>query len=261
MRIIKALKHSALMALVLSLAVGCATAPTQEQQAAQELIAQTEIAIQEAQAGGYMHPEAANLLAQAREALEAGDEALAIELANKAQQYLAAQKAILEAREALRQAQEQGAAWRDTEELINQAEAALQRGDTAAAIQLANQARRQAETAILQAQREQQPVEVEQPRAAAPVADQYTVMRGDNLWNISAKDRIYGNPYQWPLIYRANAGRINDPDLIYPGQVFDIPRDLSTGEIEAAVRHARNRGAWSLGVVEESDQAYLRQSR
>lgn len=87
----------------------------------------------------------------------------------------------------------------------------------------------------------------------------YTVVRGDNLWAIASYRVIYGNPYQWPLIYRANADQIKDADLIYPGQVFSIPRDMSASQIEAAIQHARTRGAWSLGVVEESDQAYLRQ--
>lgn len=87
----------------------------------------------------------------------------------------------------------------------------------------------------------------------------YTVVRGDNLWAIASYRVIYGNPYQWPLIYKANADQIKDADLIYPGQVFSIPRDMSASQIEAAIQHARTRGAWSLGVVEESDQAYLRQ--
>lgn len=87
----------------------------------------------------------------------------------------------------------------------------------------------------------------------------YTVVRGDSLWAISSYRVIYGNPYQWPLIYKANADQIKDADLIYPGQVFSIPRDMSASQIEAAIQHARTRGAWSLGVVEESDQAYLRQ--
>jgi LysM repeat protein len=87
----------------------------------------------------------------------------------------------------------------------------------------------------------------------------YTVVRGDNLWDIASYRVIYGNPYQWPLIYKANSDQIKDADLIYPGQVFTIPRDMSASDIEAAVTHARTRGAWSLGVVEESDQAYLSQ--
>ena len=87
----------------------------------------------------------------------------------------------------------------------------------------------------------------------------YTVVRGDSLWDIASYRVIYGNPYEWPLIYKANSDQIKDADLIYPGQVFKIPRDMSSSDVEAAITHARTRGAWSLGVVEESDQAYLRQ--
>ncbi len=52
----------------------------------------------------------------------------------------------------------------------------------------------------------------------------YTVVRGDCLWNISGFESIYADPIQWPRIYRANKDQIKDPDLIYPDQVFDIPR-------------------------------------
>ncbi len=51
----------------------------------------------------------------------------------------------------------------------------------------------------------------------------YEVMRGDNLWNISKKDAIYGNPYMWPRIYRANRDQIKDPDMIYPKQSLAVP--------------------------------------
>ena len=53
----------------------------------------------------------------------------------------------------------------------------------------------------------------------------HTVVKGECLWFIAGYDRIYGNPLQWPLIYKANKDRIKNPDLIYPGQVFTIPRD------------------------------------
>ena len=52
---------------------------------------------------------------------------------------------------------------------------------------------------------------------------EYEVMRGDNLWNISQKDAIYGNPYMWPRLYRANRDQIDDPDLIYPKQTLAVP--------------------------------------
>jgi nucleoid-associated protein YgaU len=74
---------------------------------------------------------------------------------------------------------------------------------------------------------------------------QYTVQlipyRRDCLWRISEYENIYADPTQWPRIYRANQGlidrgyegylrRVEEPkysraeDLIFPGQVLDIPR-------------------------------------
>lgn len=98
------------------------------------------------------------------------------------------------------------------------------------------------------------------PKADARKADDsYNVVRGDHLWGISSKSAIYGNPYQWPLIYKANRDKIKDADLIHPGQVFTINRNASAGDADAAVRHAKTRGAWSLGKVEASDTRYLAQ--
>jgi hypothetical protein len=85
------------------------------------------------------------------------------------------------------------------------------------------------------------------------------VMRGDNLWNISGKQDVYADPYQWPLIYKANSDQIKDADLIYPGQVLTVDTAPSSSDVDAAIQHARTRGSWSLGVVEESDKAYLGQ--
>jgi len=103
------------------------------------------------------------------------------------------------------------------------------------------------------------PAEAEKPveTMAQPSSDTYLVVRGDSLWKISGKPDIYNNPYQWPLIYKANRDKIKDADLIYPGQELAITRGNSQDDIDAAVNHAKNRGAWSLGVVEESDKAYL----
>ena len=53
----------------------------------------------------------------------------------------------------------------------------------------------------------------------------HTVVKGECLWYIAGYDHIYGNPLQWPLIYKANKDKIKNPDLIYPGQVFLIPRN------------------------------------
>lgn len=87
--------------------------------------------------------------------------------------------------------------------------------------------------------------------------DQYKVISGDSLWKISAKPAVYSNPYQWPLIYKINKDTIRDPDLIRPGQVLSIDREASQLEINAAITHAKSRGAWSLGEREQYDQTYL----
>ncbi|GEM_PF-2370963 len=59
-------------------------------------------------------------------------------------------------------------------------------------------------------------------------SDTYTVRlipkRRDCLWRIAEYDFIYGNPWKWSVIYEANKDKITDPDLIFPGQVFSIPR-------------------------------------
>ncbi|MBD3609802.1 MAG: LysM peptidoglycan-binding domain-containing protein [Gammaproteobacteria bacterium] len=107
------------------------------------------------------------------------------------------------------------------------------------------------------------PAAAEQTEAAketvetATASDTYLVVRGDSLWKISGKPDIYNNPYHWPLIYKANRDKIEDADLIYPGQELVIERGSSQSDIDAAVEHAKTRGAWSIGAVEASDKAYL----
>lgn len=201
MKLQKGLKITALIALVLSIAVGCASTP---------------------------EPQAED-------------------------QRAVAEKAIADAKAANERAKAAGAEWRDTEELIKQAEEAFAGEDYPKAIELANEARRQAENALRQHQAEM----AKQQQAKSMQADSYTVVSGDTLWGISARSDIYGNPYQWPLIYKANRSQIKDADLIFPGQSLSIQRDASDADINAAVRHARTRGAWSIGVVEASDEAYL----
>jgi nucleoid-associated protein YgaU len=57
----------------------------------------------------------------------------------------------------------------------------------------------------------------------APTVVDYTVVRGDCLWNIAKKKDFYGNGFAWPNIYKANRDKIKNPDLIFPKQVFKIP--------------------------------------
>jgi nucleoid-associated protein YgaU len=178
-----------------------------------------------------------------------------------------AEQAIADAKSALAEAQSMGVAWRDTGKMIKAAEAALSAGDEAKATELADEARRQSENAMAQARSEEArlaengTLSAGGSSAAGAMAgsDSYQVIRGDNLWNISGKSEVYANPYQWPLIYKANRDKINDADLIFPGQVFAIDRNASGADVDAAVEHAKTRGAWSVGTVEASDEAYLAQ--
>ena len=58
--------------------------------------------------------------------------------------------------------------------------------------------------------------------------DQHTVAPGDTLWDLS--HTFYQNPWFWPRIWYANPP-IENPHLIFPGQVFAIPN--ITGSPEA----------------------------
>ncbi len=58
--------------------------------------------------------------------------------------------------------------------------------------------------------------------APPPPAKTYTVKKGDTLWAIAK--RFLGSGTKWPQIYNANKSVIgNNPNLIYPGQVYRIP--------------------------------------
>lgn len=94
-------------------------------------------------------------------------------------------------------------------------------------------------------------------KAPGILDDVYVVKEGDNLWCISKLRAVYDDAYMWPLIYKRNMDTIKDPDLIYPGQRLWIERDNSSEDIEAAVKHARTRGAWSVGPLEASDKKYM----
>ena len=58
----------------------------------------------------------------------------------------------------------------------------------------------------------------------APTSINYTVVKGDCLWNIAKKPDIYANGFAWPNIYKANRDKIKNPDLIFPKQQFTIPQ-------------------------------------
>ena len=48
------------------------------------------------------------------------------------------------------------------------------------------------------------------------------VQPGNSLWRLAR--RAYGSGFSYTVIYDANKDQIGDPDLIYPGQVFALPK-------------------------------------
>ena len=58
---------------------------------------------------------------------------------------------------------------------------------------------------------------------AAPPAGGYTVMEGNTLWDLA--EQFLGDPFEWRTIWEANRSTILNPDLIYPGQVINIPTE------------------------------------
>jgi nucleoid-associated protein YgaU len=70
------------------------------------------------------------------------------------------------------------------------------------------------------------------PTIVAPKLQETTgaviIRRGDTLWQISR--RLYGHGVRYSTIYLANQDQIEDPDLIWPGQIFAVPNETKEGE-------------------------------
>jgi len=52
--------------------------------------------------------------------------------------------------------------------------------------------------------------------------DTVVVQPGNSLWRLAR--RSYGKGVRYTVIFEANRDKITDPDLIYPGQVFKMPK-------------------------------------
>ena len=157
-----------------------------------------------------------------------------------------------------------GADWEENARIIAEAEQAAADCENVRAKILANKAEEAAAEAItaMQMMKDEEMADDSGSKVMAagesPYIGGYLVVSGDNLWNIAGQDTVYSNPFMWPLIYKANSGQIKDADLIHPGQYFYIPK-AKGAERAAAIAHAKNRGAWTLGESEASDMDYLSQ--
>lgn len=85
------------------------------------------------------------------------------------------------------------------------------------------------------------------PQPPAPKYRQYTIVHGDTLWGIA--QRFLGNGSRWPEIYRASSLRSGDPNLIYPGEVVNIPQGGGDGMGGATRGRGRSIGSRSAQLM------------
>ncbi len=142
---------------------------------------------------------------------------------------LNARDAIVRAAEMLKTCNEEKVDVAEAEELLAGANEAFENSDYLSAKEKADAAYRSAKTALDEARAARKKAmdeaerELAKKRPSSYIVGSWAKNR-DCLWNIAKKAEIYDDPWQWKKIYLANKNKIKDPDLIYPRQVFEIPR-------------------------------------
>jgi len=153
---------------------------------------------------------------------------------------------LQQAEAALAKAKEAGAMekapakYKSAEDKLAEAKRVINQGRYKKAKQLleeATQLAKMAEQAAL-APEKAPVVSATEPMRTGGEATSYVVVKGDCLWNIADQKEIYDDPFQWPLIYQANRDQIKNPDLIYPKQNFNVPKDAPEDQIKQARKKA-----------------------
>jgi LysM repeat protein len=83
-------------------------------------------------------------------------------------------------------------------------------------------------------------VEPSPEATVAAAGAKYVVQKGDTLWGISSMGKIYEDPFQWPLLFKANRDAVADPDLIDVGQELEIRKDFGADEVTDAKQKAKD---------------------
>jgi LysM repeat protein len=82
-------------------------------------------------------------------------------------------------------------------------------------------------------------VAVEATPEPTPASQRYSVAKGDTLWGIAGMQDVYGDNFQWPLVFKANRDQIQDPDIIEIGQDLAISREFGQEEVAMAIENAK----------------------
>ncbi|HZW24231.1 MAG TPA: LysM peptidoglycan-binding domain-containing protein [Gallionella sp.] len=94
-----------------------------------------------------------------------------------------------------------------------------------------------------------QPDDAPQLRSDAP--DKHIVVKGDTLWDISAK--FFKDPWKWQYIWGMNKDAIKDPHWIYPGDVIYL--DRVNGTLRIGQPPSGSAAPTALNVVRLSPRA------
>ncbi len=94
-------------------------------------------------------------------------------------------------------------------------------------------------------------------KATVQATRHYTVQRGDTLSSIA--QRFYGRAGDWNRLYAANRSVLHNPNMIFPGQVLDVPGQLpavpatssSHGRSTQVTTASMLSGTLSCGGLEE----------
>jgi hypothetical protein len=76
------------------------------------------------------------------------------------------------------------------------------------------------------------PAKVDTKKFPVALVDRYTVMPGDTLGSIAARQDVYGDARLWPLLYRANVSQVGPDGLIFPKQELIVDRKYTPEDVK-----------------------------
>lgn len=243
------LKHLLTIFFVSMLAAGCAKPPVADLEDVRSVVAHAYASGAARYAPGEYQLASSALLA-AEQQVEDGKSRQALNTLALARRYASESLNItLEYKKKLAQEQQRQAEEKRTEELRKELqrkrELELEQQRRAELekqrlLELKRAAALEAETARKKAAEEAARKKAVKKPVKPRLVDKVEVRPGENLADIAARPDVYNDTMLWPLIYKANRDQIKDPQEVFAGQVFVVPRDKSRAEIDAARREAKS---------------------